>query len=139
MQTEDKEIDGKTYRLTRLDAMTQAHITRRLSGVIIGMGESLKGVEANDIFATIGPIATALGKMEDKDFEYIVRRSLLGVAVVLPGGSTQRMAAPNGAIMYEDLQLPTLIRLVVEVLRFNLADFFPAIQSILPGSPAASN
>lgn len=85
----------------------------------------------NRMLTAFGPVAKAFASMSDADSEYILgtclsvvlRKSGSGWAEVAPKGS-------QGYLAFDDITLPTMIELALEVIKENLGNFF----DVLPGA-----
>src|SRR6266566_5255373 len=94
------EINGKNYRVGRLNAIDQWHVFRKLAPVLSGLGQTF----------------SSLPSLSDDDTEYVLRKCL-AACTRHNGDQWSRISAPNGAIMFDDLDMMQMIRLTVEVLR----------------------
>ncbi|WP_298165115.1 phage tail assembly chaperone [Novosphingobium sp.] len=127
---EEIEIGAHTYRLAKLDAMTQFHIIRRLGGVLAAMRD---GAEGGDVFTVL---MHAIGEMSDADSEYIIAKCLNGCTRRQDGDAGWAAVFRHGQIMFADISMPDMIQLVWATLQSNLSDFFTGLRS---GSLPAGN
>jgi hypothetical protein len=151
----DIEIGGASYRIGAPDVFAQFHIARRLAPVMAALAGAFSAFEAGSaekaegeaevasliaeaarpgagVFAALEPLANALSQMSDADADYVVKTCLK---------SCQRangkdlgyvnVVAPNGRMMFEDIDMPTMLRLVWAVIEGNLTGFFGGSPSIL--------
>lgn len=123
MDTEEIEISGRTYRLAKLDAMTQFHITRRLGGVLAAIRA---GREGGDVYAVL---MQAVGEMSDEDSEYIIGRCLAGCLRKQDGDAGWAAVYRHGQMMFADIAMPDMLRLTWATLQANLSDFFTSLRS----------
>jgi len=124
-------INGHTYKIGKLNALTQFHVARRIAPVVSGLGIFIEVAKA-DPLAAIGPVAEAIGKMTDADSEYVIYTCLGAVQRKQPGVNLGwGPVTSSGGLMYDDIDLPVMLQLVFHVLQVNLAGFLNA----LPGSP----
>ncbi len=139
------EVNGHTYRIGKLDAMTQFHITRRLGLLLQGADKLNKelmnifikmesGEETNsssdlsqeDVHGmanAVSILAEGFAEMPDKDANYIILGCLGTVQRKQDSGGWADVA-PNRRIMFQDIDMYTMIRLVYETLKGFLGDFF---------------
>lgn len=121
------EVNGHTYSVGRLNPMTQFHITRRLAPILAQMGISLQALgqgsksDLTDFLPLLGPVSDIMAKMTDEDADYIVY-TCLAVVSRLSGEKWSRVTTGNN-MMYDDIDMPTMLRLVVEVVKENLGSF----------------
>lgn len=128
------EVGGQRYRLARkLDCMTQMHVTRRLGPALVICGVSFKmmmegaRLPLDHWVGVAGPVMQVVSNMKDEDFEYVVNACLsvaeryqaIGAGVWSPVLSPK----PEQRVMFDDMDQAEVLRLVVEVLRSNLANF----------------
>lgn len=119
------ERNGKKYRVGRLPAMKQFHILRRLVGVMGGLTglASAQGAGKLDPFAALEPLAEGLASMPDEDAEYVINGCLAVVELEQSAGGWSKVVQ-KGVLMFEDLDMPTMLFLAWKVLQHNLSDFF---------------
>lgn len=133
-------IDGKTYKLNKINAMIQFHIFRRAGAVVVGAFTSLgkigavkaKNLSEEKQFAIFAkesePILQALARLSDADSEYVLNKLLGAVEVHQPEHNMwARVANPDGGMMI-DLELPVMLQLAAKSFMFNIKGFF----SLLP-------
>lgn len=141
------KLEGIDYQVGILDVITQFQIARRLGPVLAILGESVRegierarsllkpntGEKLDDQMLNIelGPLARALADMSDADSNYILGACLevcyrkvepQGWAPVVLAGSGLNGGKPR--LMYPDIQLTTLMGLVVHTIEENLMGFF---------------
>lgn len=133
------EVGGQNYRAEKLDAMRQFHVMRRLAPVMARMAESFGGVKAlaevseqniGEAVAKFEPVLEALGEMKDADAEFVVNTCLAVVLREQEGGKGwAKVQASNGRLMFSDIELPQMMRLVWKVLEDSLKGFFSELGS----------
>jgi len=131
--SEPIEVGGHMYRIGRMDVRKQFHVARRIGPAMLGFlgGSMLKGAKLADM---IGPVVDALSKMSDEDSDYVLDQCLVVVTRAQNGGEWARIIAPNGGLMFQDIDLPQMLKLAQSVLAENLRGFFPTAA---PGSSQA--
>jgi hypothetical protein len=137
------EVNGHRYHLAKLNPLTQFHVTRRLAPALATLGLGLARIKAlaqaadqQDFMELLGPLSGVVAAMSDEDSSYVIRTCL---EVVTREDSGQR--APimvDARLMYEDIDMVTMLRLVFEMLRYNLAGFTQG-PSGLTSSPGPSD
>lgn len=126
------EINGVQYRSDRMDAKKQFHVARRLAPLLAGLGGALKGDKAG-FSEFIGPIAEALSKMSDEDTDYVID-ACLRLVHRRQGEVWQAVTTRSGDLMFDDIDLPVMLRLTVAVIQQSLGGFFPAGPSTSPAT-----
>lgn len=135
-------VMGNSYKLGRMDAMTQFHCTRRLAAVLASMGESFKELQDRggakallheavtdgdvkpDVYRLMKPVLAAIGAMSDDDAEFVVNSCLKVVERGVGGDRGWAKVMQADVLMYQDIQMPAMLALTFHVLRTNLASFF---------------
>lgn len=124
-------VEPFEYQIGKLPAMTQFHVVRRLGPVLAAMGVSIteamtagKSLRDNvDMFAIMGTASEVMARMSNDDVEYVINSSL---AVVKRKQGDRWMAIMTGkSFQFQDIDMQLMLRLTVEVLKENLAGFFP--------------
>lgn len=140
MNKTEIEVAGQTYRIGKLNAIQQFHVSRRLGPVMAAVGISLQSLSAgmladlSDFSAIIGPATEVMSKMTDEETNYIIFTCLGCV-----GRQEEARWAPvvqGSNFMYQDIDMPVMIRLVVAVLQDNIGNFLQGLsgESSLQGS-----
>jgi hypothetical protein len=120
---EEIEVGGHSYRLAKLDAMTQFHITRRLGGVLAAIRS---GSESGDVLAIL---MQAIGELPDADCEYVISRCLTGCMRRQDGDAGWAPVFRHSQMMFADVTMPDMLRLTWATLQANLSDFFTSLRS----------
>lgn len=131
-------INGQTYRIGRLDAMSAFHVARRLVPVLSAMGVSLVRIVSEqspdgkltegDLMAIMEPVMGVIAKMSNEDVEFVIM-TCMGVLQRKQKDAWQRVL--NGkSFQFQDITMPQMIQLTVAVVKENLSDFF----AVLPGA-----
>lgn len=141
----DITINGHNYRIGKLDALKQFHITRRLAPALASVGLGIaqlqqagqqvigEGMEA--FMPVLGPVSEVVAKMSDEDTNYILFTCLAVVTREQDGGRFARVVSDR-QLMFEDIDMVLMLRLTVEVVRLNLQGFFSGLgaETQLPSS-----
>lgn len=123
------EVKGNKYECGRLSAVTQFHVTRRLGPVLVVAGISIEMIRTgmklalDDLVSMAGPVIEVLSKMSDADTNYILTACLSAVKRESAGKFAPITADKSLDLMFADIDMPTMLRLVVEVLKENLGNF----------------
>lgn len=155
------EINGREYLVDRLDAFKQVHVARRLLPGIAKMQGALRsmapdvaravaeatdqpleeGVELENPKADLGvdtileSIAGALADMSDDDVDFVLK-ACLKVTQVKQKNGWANVTDRNGNLMFSDLNSSDLVKIAVEVIKYNMGDFFPSKSPTPPASVA---
>ena len=141
---EEMELRSVKYRIGRLDAFKQLHVSRRLAPMFFALGQGAAAAanrpepsqlaQENDdsvdptVFGTIveafKPVAAALSKMPDDDVEYVIK-TCLGVVERQSGAGWAKVLNGQGHLMFNDLEMSDMIQLTRAVIQRNLGNFFP--------------
>ena len=84
----------------------------------------------------LAPISEVVGSMSDEDANYIIFSCLSVVKRQSDTGGFSPVVAGNNQLMFQDIDMITMLRLSVEVIRENLRGFFTGLgdETILPSS-----
>lgn len=128
------DINGHKYHLAKLNPMTQFHVTRRLAPALATLGLGMTQIKAlgqaadqEDFMRLLGPLSGVVAAMTDEDSSYVIRTCL---EVVTREDSGQRaVVMVDGRLMYEDIDMVVMLRLVFDMLRYNLAGFTQGLSA----------
>lgn len=130
------EVAGNNYNIGKLSPMVQFNVTRRLAPLLAQMGISLqtlqKGMQTDmtDFLPVLGPVTEALARISDEDANYIIFTCL--DVVSRQSGEKWGRINSGANLMYEDIDMPTMLRLVVEVIKENLGSFMRGLPDVAP-------
>lgn len=123
---------GQVYRIGRLDAFKQLHVSRRLAPVVptlvpVFLKIARQESAMQDIPGTaalLQPFADALASMADADAEYLLSTCLS----VVQRKTSETTWAPvwsdkARACMFDDMDLGVMVKLVLEVVKDSLGPF----------------
>ena len=144
------EVYGNTYRFSKISAMEQFHVVRRLTAVSSSLGEGIirmqkaggagqvLNAENPDIIGVVTPLLKAIGEMSNEDSEYVINTCLKAVARKQGDVAWAQVQASPGVLMFPDIKLPVMLALVWRTLEFNIGGFFSELLSVLstPGEEA---
>lgn len=126
-----KTINGIEYSIGKLPAFEQMHVSRRILPILpflVGAFASHKGEISQDAILDIamGGFADAFAKMSDDDVNYVTRTCLAACERKQEKGFSKVMV--KNTLMFDDIELDTILGLTVAVIEENLARFFPISQ-----------
>lgn len=128
------EIKGSVYRMGKLNALAQFHVTRRLGPILATMGISLskleagaKGMSWDDFLPILEPITDVMAKMSNQDVDYVIITCLSVVSRQQGEGKFSPIMTGTN-LLFEDIDMPVMLRLVVAVLQENLGGFLPGLS-----------
>ncbi len=137
-------VRGATYRVGRLNAMSQLHVSRRLAPLLAGLAPALPAIAGakGDMLQTaaaIKPFADAFATLPDRDAEYIVSTCLSVVSRDMAGdGKTWGPLFVNGVNCADDLGLADLLPLVLFVVKESLGPFIADFLTSAPEREVAA-
>jgi hypothetical protein len=141
------EIKGHTYGVGIMPADKQFHVARRIAPIFASLGLSVEALKAGGreqldpatMMTSLGPVAQVLAAMSDETIDYVTSHCLAVVTrrQVLNGGKEMWAPVARGTqLMFADIQMPEMIRLVVEAVLVNLMGF--TSEAAAPQSSTAS-
>ncbi|TXE26164.1 hypothetical protein FOT62_23315 [Serratia marcescens] len=132
------EIKGQQYRAAKLDAFAQQDVAIALAPVLSGLIPLLKDVMAgngkslqedkNRLFDEIIPLVVkAIGQLS-REGRAEINHACLSVVTRQQGNTWSKIYEPSQrAMMFDDLNGLDLVKIVGNVVRDSLGDFFPAL------------
>lgn len=137
MSTET-QLNGQTYRIGRLNAFQQLHVSRKVGPLLPRLVPAFLAVAQDaDAFGKpeqlaqmAAPFLDALAEMDDASIEYVAA-TCLSVVHRQQGASWGPVWNKQAnCLMFDDVDLGTLLPLVVQVITENLGPF---ISGLLTG------
>lgn len=122
------ELEGRTYRVNKIDARTQFHIVRRLAPVL---GEIAPALQGKGGLEALPPLANAVAKLTDSDADYIIFGLLKAVVRKQDQGLGWGPVTTGEQLMYDDITMPLMLKLAWQSFSFNMSGFFAALPSDL--------
>lgn len=132
------EIKGQQYRAAKLDAFAQQDVAIALAPVLSGLIPLLKDLMAgngkslqedkNRLFDEIIPLVVkAIGQLS-REGRAEINHACLSVVTRQQGKTWSKIYEPSQrAMMFDDLNGLDLVKIVGNVVRDSLGDFFPAL------------
>jgi hypothetical protein len=131
------EINGTVYQIGRLTPKKAFHVSRRLAPFLGAILPHLRQLfekdedgktPAADTFLERGAellpaIADIIAKMPNEDCDFVIDTCLGVVLVKQERGYAPVMA--SGVLMFDYIDMKVMMQLTLEVIKVNLADFFP--------------
>lgn len=142
MQGPEIKLKGVSYRIGRINAIQQFHVSRRVAPILATLGLSLgpellehlkdkRGWTVDEVLPSIGPLSHILAGMSDEHVDYVLATCLGAVTRCQPnmGPRNSDLWAPVTAaggrdMAFEDIDMPTMVRLCIAVMEHNLMDFW---------------
>jgi hypothetical protein len=139
------EINGVEYVSGKLDAFQQLKVGLKLTPFLPAIGMAAlafrgdnAGKSREDMIAEVAglePVTKALASAPNEDVDFVCKTCL--AVVQRKDSENQRMwpVQRDGQLMFSDIDALIMLQIVFEVVRENLARFFPALPtSSLNGS-----
>lgn len=144
------ELADQKYRVAKLDAMRQFHVSRKLGPIVptlvpvflqMAREGGVKDIGASA--ALLQPFADALAGMSDADAEYVLATCLSVVRRKTNADTWAPVWSDKAkACMFDDMDLGTMVQLTLEVVKDSLGPFIRGLLTSLPEgmseSPAAA-
>lgn len=122
------EIKGVGYKSGKLDVFIQSNIVRRIAPLLGDIAPALRFLKT-DPMMSFKIVAGSLSRMTDDDMLY-VQRACLQVTQRHDANNLvwANLMSPSGQLMFEDMDLFTMNKIVFLVLKDNLSDFFQEMR-----------
>lgn len=137
----DFSFGGQDFKLSKINALKQYHLIRRIGPVLSELLPALKEsakLKEGDIDSLpegeklelaakfVTPIVGGLSKLNDADAEFVLMQLLCAVEMRQSTGNWAKVS--NGQmIMLQELELPALMNLAGRAFMFNLTGFFAVL------------
>lgn len=126
------EIKGVYYRASKLSVFDQLKVSRKLLPVLAGMLGDFQGIKAaaqggdvnKAIESALPKIADSLAEMSEEDTNAIIFPCLSVVA--RQNGKVWAPVMVQGSLMFDDLDLMSMLQIVGRVVGDSLGNFLPA-------------
>lgn len=136
------EIQGRKFKVGKIDAFRQFHIVRRVGPLLADMMPAMAAIakkktdmdklsetqKLEEMAKVFQPLMQGLSKLSDADADYVLFRLLGAVEVHQPQFDSWARVATDTGIMMQDLELPVLLQAAGRALMFNLSGFFSLLR-----------
>ena len=123
------EILKHEYEIGKMPAMKQMLILKRMAPVVGPLQAIASNFDDMAPEGTLKAVGDAIAALPDESVEFITS-SCLDVCSKKQEGGGYAPIRQNGALMYPDLDLVTILSLCAHALIYNFQDFFHAIPSL---------
>lgn len=137
------DINGTSFKLSKIDAFKQFHIVRRIAPILSDLvpamssiksaskdTEELSESERLDHFAAIAaPVMSGLSKLSDQDADRVLFGLLSSVEMQQSAGNWARLATDK-MLMIQNLDLPVLLQCAGRAFAYNLQSFFVVARQV---------
>ena len=128
----DFEIKGVQYRTAKLSVFDQLKVSRKLLPVLAGMLADFQGIKAaaegGDVYkameTALPKIADSLAGMSEEDTNAIIFPCLSVVS--RQNGKSWSPVMSQGTLMFDDIDLMSMLQMVGRVVGDSLGNFLPA-------------
>jgi len=136
-------IAGHTYRTGRLDARKQFHLSRKLLPLAMALGKGLsedKRVQdlianregeappldslVDVIMSALEPASGVIAQMPEEDMDYVINTCMRVCDRQAGTAWAPCMATGSTKLMYDDMDMPVMVRLACAVVMENIGNFF---------------
>jgi len=143
-------LNDQVYMIGMLDVFQQLHLARKIAPVMNSMGMSISELAKGGAQAFLDPTAQmgiyagamdVVSRMSEEDVNYVAQICLSVVLRVQVGVPQPTPVANGRTMMFEDIRLPGMVQLCINVLQENLSDFFPLLngaENMQSGSAATA-
>lgn len=141
------ELQGITYRVGKLDAFKQLHVSRRIAPIIpplipvfmeIAAGGTNPFEDSENLAESLQPFTDALANMKDSEAEYVIGTCLSVVQRKNGQGWANVWNVQGNCSMFDDMDMSVMLPLVIQVVKDNLGSFMNGLltkQANLESSP----
>lgn len=139
MSENEFEIGGQKFKLSKINALKQFHIVRRVAPILADLLPAMKSVKSVsetdtlsedqklDKFAEIAtPLMNGLSKLSDSDAD-LVLYGLLASVEVQQVTKNWAFVSNGSMLLIQNLELPVLLQCAGRAFMFNLSGFFAGL------------
>lgn len=127
------ELGGQTYRIGKLDAFKQFHVSRKIAPIIPTLIPIFVRISQDatltdnlvDMAELLTPFAEGVASMSDESSEYVLATCLS--VVQRKTGKAYAPVFSNGVAMFDDMDVGVMIQLSVQVIQDNLGSFIAGL------------
>lgn len=131
------ELKGIQYRLAKLSVFEQLKVSRKLLPLLAGLLSDIDGIKSaaaegnlyHALEKTLPTVAQSLADMSEEDTNAILHPCLSVVS--RQQGKGWAAIFSQGSLMFDDLDLMTLLQLVTRVVGDSLGSFLPELPASL--------
>jgi hypothetical protein len=118
-------IDGKTFSIGKLNAFEQLHVFRRVMPIMKPVLLVMRAPGNTNKLDMVMAMSETLASLPDEHLDYVINKCL---SVTRRRDGERSFPLMQGStLMYQDLDMPTLLRLTWEVLMENFQPFFKGL------------
>lgn len=129
------EIQGNTYRVNKLSAFAQFHVSRKIAPILptlvpVFVKLSQSGSLTDDLTGlaeVMQPFAEGIASMSDESSEFVISTCLSVVTRNHSNGYTPIWNRQNNVCLFEDIDLGVMMKLVARVVQESLAPFIAGL------------
>lgn len=136
-----KTVNSIDYQFGKISALAQFHIVRRLAPMI---GEIIPAVTAiskkgnldpkdlansEESLKLLEPVISSISKLSDSDANYVIFELLKPVSRKVTNAGGWAKVVNGEHFMYDDIDMPTMLRLCGFSLMHNLGGFISALPA----------
>jgi len=133
-------IGDRAFKVSKINAMKQYHIVRRIAPILSEMLPAMKDIakiksstemsqddQLDQAAKIAGPIMMGLSKLSDKDSEFVLY-ALLSAVEIRQAEGNYAFIVRDSMLMFENLELPILLQAAGRSFMYNMAGFFDVLQ-----------
>lgn len=134
-------IGERQFKLSKINAMKQYHIVRRIAPILGDMLPAMKDIakahetkglsedeKLDQAVKFAGPIMNGLSKLSDKDSEIVLYGLLAAVEMKQAEHGNYAKLVVGDMLAFDTLELPVLLQAAGRSFMYNMAGFFDVLQ-----------
>lgn len=135
------QIGQREFKLSKINAMKQFHIARRIAPLLGELLPKLKEIsklkdqenvsqdeQLETLGKFLGPLMEGLGKLSDKDSEFVLYGLMAAVEMKQAEHGNYARLVVDGRLMFEDIGLDIMLQTAGRAFVYNLSGFFDALR-----------
>jgi hypothetical protein len=137
MDNNNFEIGDRKFKVSKINAMKQFHIVRRIGPILGEMMPAIQKIakskeqlsqeeQLEHAAEFVTPIMNGLSRLSDKDADFVLF-SLLAAVEINQDGAWSKLVV-NDNLMFDMLGLPVLLQAAGRAFMYNMTGFFGALR-----------
>lgn len=133
------EVGDNKYVASKLDAMKQFHVVRRLAPALTalmpaGGFKALKSELDKSMAEALPKFADMLASIKDEDAEFVLYGLLSCVKKKEAGGLGFSPLVVANRLQFQDISMPDMVKIAFKAGQVNFRDFLDALPQTSPGA-----
>jgi hypothetical protein len=141
MAENEFKIGNRSFKLMKIDAFKQFHLVRRMAPILAELIPAMAEISKvqkkkksnseeekfDQLAKFLSPVITGISKLSDEDSDKVLMGLLEAVEMKQAEFGNWARLVSNGNLMFQDLDLATMLQCAGRAFMYNLQGFFSAL------------